>query len=270
MNKMKSKLLWIFFPFFLLYLLIIIVPLTRALTYEPFNYIMGDISSGILQSIVLTYELCAVVAVSAVLFSLPYAFVMSKNNGKVYKAADSLVEIPIMIPHTVVGILMLITFEPTMPVGHFISTYFPGYSFDDTFFAVFITLFFLSSAYAIREIGTSYKGDIVNYEDVAKTLGINETTSFGIISVRMLFRPLLKGFLLSWARSVSEVGAILIVAYYIFPSFDKLAGVFIYSQWIAQGLGPAAASSAILVLTGIAITAIFKVVENFHAESIPY
>ncbi len=267
---MKSKLLWIFFPFFLIYLLILIIPLARSLTYEPVSYIIGDLSSGILPSIVLTYEICAVVAVSAVLFSLPYAYVISRKRGIIYKAADSLVEIPIMIPHSVVGIIMLITFEPAMPLGSLISRYVPGYSFDDTIFAVIITLFFLSSAYSIREIGTSYKNEIMDYEDVAKTLGLNEMTSFGVISMRMLFRPMLKGFLLSWARSVSEVGAILIVAYYIFPSFDKLAGVFIYSQWIGQGLAPAAASSAILIVTGIIITAVFKVVESFHAESIPY
>ncbi|MEM4089197.1 MAG: ABC transporter permease [Thermoplasmatales archaeon] len=218
----------------------------------------------------MTYEICAFVAISAVLFSLPYAFVMARGRSKVYTAADSIVELPIMIPHTVVGIMMLITFEPTMPIGRILSSFIHGYSFDDTVFAVFITLFFLSSAYSIREIGTSYRSDIMKYEDVAETLGIGEITSFVIISVRLLLRPIIKGFLLTWARSVSEVGAILIVAYYVFPSFSKLAGVFIYSQWISEGIGPAAASSAILVLTGIVVTAIFKVVEVYHVKSIQY
>jgi len=266
----KSPLRWIFLPFLLIYFLIIVIPIARVLSFQPVSYIERDISSGILQSIAITYEICAVVATSAVLFSLPYSFIMARGRTGLYKAADSFVEIPIMIPHTVVGVMMLITFEPGMPLGKLISTVFPGYSFDDTIFAVFITLFFLSSAYSIREIGTSYRGDIINYENVAKTLGIGEITSFAIISIRMLLRPILKGFLLTWARSVSEVGAILIVAYYIFPSFSKVTGVFIYSQWISEGLGPAAASSAILVLTGIVITAVFKIVESYHVRSAEY
>ncbi|MGC8645381.1 MAG: ABC transporter permease subunit [Thermoplasmata archaeon] len=267
---MKSPLRWIFFPFLLLYFVIIVIPIARILTFQPISALENDISSGVLQSIILTYEICGIVAISAVMFSLPYSFVMARGKTNAYKAADSLVELPIMVPHTVVGVMMLITFEPGMPIGRFLGSIFPGYSFDDTIFAVFITLFFLSSAYSIREIGTSYRKEIMDYEDVAKTLGIGEFTSFAIVSVRMLLRPILKGFLLTWARSVSEVGAILIVAYYVFPSFNKLAGVFIYSQWISEGLGPAAASSAILVLTGILITAIFKIVENYHVKSVQY
>ncbi|MEM4772120.1 MAG: ABC transporter permease [Thermoplasmatales archaeon] len=267
---MRSVLRYIFLPFLLFYFIIIILPIARILSFQPLPALENDISSGILQSIVLTYEICAIVALSAVLFSFPYAYIMARGEGKVYAAADSIVEIPIMIPHTVVGIMMLITFEPGMPVGRLLSTIIHGYSFVDTFFAVFVTLFFLSSAYSIREIGTSYRADIIKYEDVAKTLGINEITSFGIISVRLLLKPIVKGFLLTWARSVSEVGALLIVAYYVFPSFSKLSGVFIYSQWISEGLGPAAASSTILVLTGILGAAIFKLVESYHVKGLQY
>ncbi|BAB59687.1 ABC transport system permease protein PA [Thermoplasma volcanium GSS1] len=250
----------------MLYILIILVPIIRALTYSSIGEITADLSSGILPSIEYTYAICGVVAFLAVLFSLPYSYVISRHTGPAYKAADSLVEIPIMIPHSVVGIIMLITFEPTMPIGHLLAKYIPGYSFDGTLFAVIITLFFLSSAYSIREIGIAYQKDVMEYENVAKTLGLGETLSFVIISMRLLLRPMMKGFLLSWARSVSEVGAILIVAYYIFPSFVKLAGVFIYSQWLGYGLGPAAASSAILIITGIAVTGIFKMVESYHVR----
>ena len=264
---MRGRLSYLFVPVFVIYLLVLIIPLIRALTYSSLSEILTDLHSGILPSIEYTYIVCAFVAVLSVMAAVPYAYTMSRHRSAVLKAVDSVVEIPIMIPHTVVGIIMLLTFEPSMPIGHLLSKYIPGYSFDDTLFAVIITLFFLSSAYSIREVGVSYQRNVVDYEDVAKTLGIGEGISFLIISMRLLARSMIKGFLLSWARSVSEVGAILIVAYYIFPSFVKLAGVFIYSQWLGYGLDPAAASSAILILTGIVVTGVFRIVETVGIRS---
>ncbi|EQD57974.1 ABC-type molybdate transport system, permease component [mine drainage metagenome] len=67
-----------------------------------------------------------------------------------------------------------------------------------------------------------------------------------------------RGIVLSWARAISAVGSLLIVAYYIFPSFTQLAGVFIYSQFLGTGLPDAVASSAILILTGIVAMAILR------------
>ena len=263
---MKSSLALLFLPLFLLYLAFILIPVIRVLTFTSISYIFSDASSGILQSISYTYVIAFIVSALGILFALPYSFVMSRNTGRVFRTADSLVEIPIMIPHTVVGIMMLITFEPTMPFGKLLAGIIPGYSFNDTLFAVIVTLFFLSSAYSIRTVGISYSRSIVRYEETATTLGISEGKSFFILSVPMLFRPIVRGFILSWARSISEVGSLLIVAYYVLPSFLHLAGVFIYSQFVGRGLYPAAASSAILILTGLLALLILKVVEGKNAE----
>lgn len=256
----------LFFPFFLLYIAFILIPVIRVLTFTSISYILSDASSGILQSVYYTYIIAFIVSGIAILFALPYSFIMSRSTGRIFRAADSLVELPIMIPHTVVGIMMLITFEPTMPFGRILAGIIPGYGFNDTLFAVIITLFFLSSAYSIRTVGISYSRTIMKYEETATTLGISEGKSFIILSVPMLFRPIVRGFILSWARSISEVGSLLIVAYYLLPNFLHLAGVFIYSQFIGRGLYPAAASSAILIITGLLALLILKIVEGKNAE----
>lgn len=263
--RIRSKLFLWFFPFFLLYIVFIMLPIVRILTFNTVGSLIEDSKSGILQSILYTYAIAFVVSAFSILFALPYSYVMSRRGGYIYRVADSLVEIPIMIPHTVVGIMMLITLEPTMPLGRIISSIFPAYGFNDTLFAVIVTLFFLSSAYSIRTVGLSYRNDILKYEQTAMTLGISELSGFTMISMPMLIRPIIRGFILSWARSISEVGSLLIVAYYILPNFVHLAGVFIYSQFIGSGLYPAAASSAILIITGMVALLILKLVEGRNA-----
>jgi len=257
---MRSKLVWIFLPIVAIYLLFLFLPLLRILTFNSLSYLAGDTRSGILTSVYYTYLIALAVAVMAVLFALPYSFVMTRKKSIGYRMADSIVEIPIMIPSTVVGVMMLITFAPQMPVGRLISQIIPGYTFTDSLFAIIVTLLFISSAYSIRIIGVSYRQDILRYEEEAMTLGISESRSFFLLSIPLLLKPMVRGIILSWARSISAVGSLLIVAYYLFPGFIKMAGVFIYSQYISSGLPPAAASSAILIITGIIAMALLKLV----------
>lgn len=260
--KRGRTLYYLFLPFFVVYILFILTPILRTLTYESFSYLIKDASSGIFQSIYYTYILALVVALLAVGFSIPYVYFISRSRNVGIKAVDSLVELPIMIPHTVVGLMMLITFEPTMPVGRLISRIYPGYQFLDTFLAVVVTLFFLSSAYTIRAVQISYSRDVMKYEDIGRTLGMSSLKSYFIIALPMMSRAMLRGLILSWARSISEVGSLLIVAYYILPSIVNVAGVFIYSQFLAGNLPDAVASSSILIFTGFIALLAFKLLER--------
>ncbi len=262
---MKNRLILVFFPFLVVYLLFLALPIVRILTFNSFAYLVSDAHTGILKSIYYTYLIAFAVAIISVLLALPYAFVMARRNSIPYRIADSIVEIPIMIPSTVVGIMILITFAPHMPVGAVIARIIPGYTFTDSLFAVIITLIFVSSAYSIRIVGISYRQEILRYEEEAMTLGTSDTKSFFMLSIPMLMKPMARGIVLSWARSISAVGSLLIVAYYIFPSFTELAGVFIYSQFLGGGLPEAAASSGILIITGMAAMAILRMLGGKNA-----
>ncbi len=260
--RKHENLYYLFLPFFLIYILFLLIPIIRVVTFQSFSYIIEDSKTGIWISLIYTYLLAFVVALLSAGFAIPYVYFISRNISRTAKALDSIVELPIMIPHTVVGIMMLITFEPTMPLGHLISEIYPGYVFDDTFFAVIVTLFFLSSTYSIRTIQVSYLKNTMNYEAIGRTLGMKPWQSYFAISLPLMKRAFVRGMIMSWARSISEVGSILIVAYYIFPNFVHLAGIFIYSQFIGTGLPLAVASSSILILTGVIILLIMKLVER--------
>ncbi len=257
-----NALYYLFLPFFVVYIIFILTPVIRILTFQSFTYLVGSGTSGIWKSIYYTYLLALVVGLVSVGFSIPYVYFTSRNGSKTVKALDSLVELPIMIPHTVVGVMMLILLEPSMPLGSFIARIIPGYQFDDTFFAVIVTLLFLSSAYTIRSVQLAYARDTMKFENMARTLGLSASRSFFIVAIPIMWKSILRGLVLTWARSISEVGSLLIVAYYIFPSLVQLAGVYIYSQINSGGLSPAVASSSILILSGIVTLFAVKLLES--------
>ena len=261
-----DKLYYIFSIFVIIYLGIIVVPILRTLLFTSINGLVQDSKSGIIQSIELTYLMAFIVAIISVVFAIPYTYFISRSPHPFFKFVDSIIELPIMIPHTVVGIIMLLTFEPSMPLGSLISKIYPNYRFDDTFFAVIVTLFFLASAYSIRTIQVSYTKNAFEYENMARSFGYKPLEAFMLVSVPFMWRSILRGMALTWARSISEVGSMLIVAYYIFPSFTHLVGVFIYSQFIGSGLIPAAESSSILIITGLLTLLILKILEGKDAS----
>lgn len=260
--KKVNSLYYLFLPFFAVYIIFIITPILRTLTFQSVANLIKASTSGILPSLEYTYLLALLVGLLSIGFSIPYVYFMSRSRHIVLKSLDSLVELPIMIPHTVVGIMMLITFEPTMPLGKLISRIYPGYQFLDTFLAVILSLFFLSSAYAIRTVQISYTRDVMKYENIGRTLGMTPITSYFIIGIPMMSKALLRGLILSWARSVSEVGSLLIVAFSILPSGIHLAGVLIYYQFLSAGLPTAVASSSILILTGLLALLFVKLLER--------
>ncbi len=260
--RRSNSLYYLFLPFFAIYILFLIIPIFRTLTFQSLSYIMRDTSSGILQSLEYTYLLALVVSLISIGFSIPYVYFVSRNRHIVVRSLDALLELPIMIPHTVVGIMMLITFLPTMPIGKLISSIFPSYQFLDTVLAVVVTLLFLSSAYAIRAVQISYSSAVMKYEDIGRTLGMSPFYSYLVIGIPMMGRALLRGLVLSWARSISEVGSLLIVAFSILPSGIHIAGVLIFYQFTSGSLTYAVASSVILIFTGLVTLLVIKVLER--------
>jgi molybdate/tungstate transport system permease protein len=68
-------------------------------------------------------------------------------------------------------------------------------------------------------------------------------------------RGILTGCLLTWARAVSEFGAVMLIAY-----FPKTAPVYLYDVFVSQGLKAALPVNAILILLAIVILVVFRIV----------
>ena len=66
-------------------------------------------------------------------------------------------------------------------------------------------------------------------------------------------RGILTGCLLTWARAVSEFGAVILIAY-----FPKTAPVYLYDVFVSQGLAAALPIGGVLILLAVVVLVIFK------------
>jgi molybdate/tungstate transport system permease protein len=93
-------------------------------------------------------------------------------------------------------------------------------------------------------------------ERVARTLGDSPWQSFHRVTLPLAGRGILAGAILSWARSVSEFGSIVILTYN-----PKVASVLIFDRFTAYGLPAAVPAAVLLLLVALVVFALVRLIE---------
>lgn len=190
-------------------------------------------------------------ALAALAFGTPLAFLLSR--GFVGQSlVESLVDLPLVVPHSVAGILVLFGFGR--------RGLFPNATILTTTLGMVLALTFVSAPYAVNAVREAFETVDDRLELAARSHGASAFESFRRVHAPLAARGILTGGLLAWARSVSEFGAVAIVAYSV-HFFYPIAGrevvsqhapVFIYNTFTGGSLEQAGAVSFILlVMTGL-------------------
>ena len=85
-------------------------------------------------------------------------------------------------------------------------------------------------------------------EHVARTLGATKLRTFFTISLPLALPSILSGAIMTFARAMSEVGAILIVAYY-----PKTAQILVMEYFENYGLRASRPIAVLLIILSLAI-----------------
>jgi molybdate/tungstate transport system permease protein len=192
---------------------------------------------------------------------LGYALARYRFPGKGVVA--SIVTLPVVVPHLVVGIALLLLFAPTSPVGSFTASL--GIPVFDYTAGVVLVMVYVGGSYVVLTSELAFRSVDEEVLEAARSLGAGPTEAFVTVTLPSAARGILTGALLMWARGVSEVGGFLILAFAIYPSPPwggpptNTASVWIYNYW---GIDPTAAAGASAVLVLVAL-AIFLVVRLF-------
>lgn len=196
-------------------------------------------------------------ALVALFFGVPLAFLLARGFAG-QAIVESLVDLPLVVPHSVAGILILFGFGR--------QGLFPSVSILSTTVGLVLALTFVASPYAVNGAREGFEAIDDRLEYAARSHGANPFESFRRVHVPLAARGILTGGLLAWARAVSEFGAVAVVAYsvrFFYPvawqeSVSQLAPVFIYNTYTSQGLAEAGAVSAILLLLSGAVFLVIR------------
>jgi len=207
----------------------------KVFTYALFKNI--ELASEAWSSLALTFEASIISTTVLLVIGIPLAYSLARLNFRGKSLIESIVDIPLLTPHIVAGIMILAAFGRRGLLG--VLT-FGGV--EDTFIGIIIVMIFVSTPLMIDTIKTGIYLIDERLEHIARSLGADRLKVFKDIILPLSKDSILAGYILAWARAVSEVGALLIVAYY-----PKTVNIVIYEWFTTYGLKYAVALSIVLL-----------------------
>ena len=166
-------------------------------------------------------------ALIALLFGVPLGYVLARKDFPGKSLVQALVDVPIVIPHSVVGIMLLVTFSSAIL---------------DSYTGIIAAMLFVSASFTINAARDSFLAVDERLEAVARTLGAGRMRAFLSVSLPLALPGIASGAIMTWARAMSEVGSILVVAYY-----PKTAQVLVLEYFNDYGLRASRPVAVLLV-----------------------
>lgn len=241
--------------------LFLIVPVIGALASSA-SGIPNALTDATTLNAIGTSFYCAFLAMLLILLlGVPFAYLSIHRDFFGKKILDALIDIPILIPHNTAGIALLTILAPTYPIGAFFASL--GIGFIDTVWGIVVAMAFVSAPFMIRSAQEAFLSIDPSTEKVARGLGASRFRVFRHVTLPLASRGILTGCVLTWARAVSEFGAVILLAY-----FPKTAPVYLYEVFVGQGLNAALPINGLLILLAIIILVIFKFVVSSPKKTV--
>ncbi|MDD5669841.1 MAG: ABC transporter permease, partial [Candidatus Omnitrophica bacterium] len=193
-------------------LLFILFPLISLMSGTDVQTVVSAFNPELRSALSMSVFTAGVSTCLICFFGIPFAYCMARMDFKGKPAVDALIDVPILVPQTAVGIAMLTFLGPKTPAGEFISQHF-GVGFSGSTLGIIACQVFVSMPFLIRSSISAFEGVNPRLELVSRTLGANSLHTFLKISLPLALPGIFNGCILSFSRALSEAGSLIIVAY---------------------------------------------------------
>ena len=207
---------------------------------------------NVVQSIWLSvYTAFAAAGISFVV-GTPLAYVLARSRFRGKHLIESIIDLPIVIPHPVVGIAILGVAGRNHWLGQIMSEL--GIRIMGTTTGIIAVLTFVGMPFYINALKSGIEAVSPRLENVSRSLGASMWGTFARITFPLAWRSVLVGIIMCCARAISEFGAVVVVAYH-----PMIAPVLIYERYEAYGLKYSQPVAVWLVLVCLTLFLVLRV-----------
>lgn len=193
-----------------------------------------------------------------ILFSflaIPLAYLLARKNFPLKSIINGIIDIPIIIPHSAAGIAVLGILTRDSFLGRTGELF--GIKFIGNPAGIILAMVFVSIPFLINSARDGFAAVPVRLEKIALTLGASPTRVFFTISLPLAWRSVLSGFILMWARGMSEFGAVIIIAYN-----PQTAPVLIFERFTSYGLKYSIPAAVVFVSVCLVIFVALRLIKK--------
>lgn len=195
----------------------------------------------------------AALAATAVasLLGTPLAWRLARGRVPARGLVEALLDLPLVLPHPVAGLALLLVLGRQSPTGGALLAL--GVRVVGTPLGTVAAMLFVAAPLYVSAARASFAQVDVAHELTARTLGAGPWRTFRRVSVPLAARGLVAGAVVTWARAVSEFGAVVVLAYH-----PRTAATLAYERFTGYGLAEALSVAAALTLVALVPLAVLR------------
>jgi molybdate transport system permease protein len=204
----------------------------------------------------LAFALSIRLAAFTSLLLLPIALVASRamafriQRGKAF--VEALVAFPLVLPPTVLGYYLLVSFGANAPLGALWSGVF-GHVLAFSFAGLLLASLIVNIPFAVQPMQRAFEAIPQDVREAAWVSGLTSWRAFWMIELPLAWPGVLSAFALTFAHTMGEFGVVLMVGGSI-PGETRTASIAIFDRAQAFDTHTAGVMSvALLVISVIAI-----------------
>jgi molybdate transport system permease protein len=200
-----------------------------------------------------------------VMFGTPLAWSLGRAEGRLARAVETAVQLPIVIPPAVAGVAMLIAYGRRGPFAGWLYPANSSLAFSTA--AVVMAEVFVSAPFFVQAATSAFRRIDQHLLLVGRSFGASPFRIFFRIALPLATPGLIAGAAMSWARSLGEFGATLMFAGNLQGRTQTLP-LAIYTS-LESDLRVARALALVLVCVALALLVFMRTVLRRWIEQEP-
>jgi molybdate/tungstate transport system permease protein len=201
--------------------------------------------------------------------AVPFAWLLARKSFPLKSIVQGIIDLPVVLPHTAAGIALLGFISRDGLLGKAASAF--GLNLVNHPAGIAIAMAFVSLPFLINSARDGFSAVPERLEKAALNLGAGRSRVFFTISLPLAWRSIITGFIMMFARGMSEFGAVVIIAYH-----PMIAPVLIYDRFSSFGLSYARPAAVLFIIVALIVFTILRllaetrkteVTKNEYADS---
>lgn len=260
---MKSgPFIWVCVVFAVVVLAFLALPLVNIATAPSPGIIWESLHDGeIMNAVLLSLYTSGTAAVICLILGTPFAYLLARKDFPGKNLVESIVDIPIVIPHPVVGIAILAVSGRNHWFGRILADL--GIRIMGSPTGIITVLVFVSIPFFINAAKEGFASVPERLEKVSMTLGASKLSTFRRVTLPLAGRSMLAGTIMSAARALSEFGAVIVIAYH-----PMIAPVLMFERYQAYGLEYSQPVAFILIAMSLMIFIVLRILTSRKRRTI--
>lgn len=202
---------------------------------ESYQIAFEKVGSSIVNTLVMGLIALAIIIILAILI----AYITVRRKGILSMALDVTTMFPYIVPGSVLGIALLLTFNSN------------PFLISGTAFIMILAFAIRRLAYTVRSSSAILNQISISTEEAGISLGASQLKTFFVITLPSMLPGVFSGAVLSWINILTELSTSVL----LYVAATRTVTVSIYTEVVRGNYGTAAALSTIL--TAITIVSLF-------------